>query len=77
MRRILSGKDVQVTAVGVSLTRPEDVLDVAGKGVGWTSGVAISMVGVSDFWLEGERKRRVRIGVIRDSRWQYLAEKLR
>ena len=77
MRRILSEKDVQVTAVGVSLTRPEDVLDVAGKGVGWTSGVAISMVGVSDFWLEGERKRRVRIGVIRDSRWQYLAEKLR
>lgn len=77
MRRILSEKDVQVTAVGVPLTRPEDVLDVAGKGVGWTSGVAISMVGVSDFWLEGERKRRVRIRVIRDSRWQYLAEKLR
>jgi hypothetical protein len=23
------------------LTRPEDVLDVAGKGVGWTSGAAM------------------------------------
>lgn len=57
VRRILSEKDVQVTAVGVSLTRPEDVLEVAGKGVGWTSGVAISMVVVSDFWLEGEGKR--------------------
>ena len=41
MRRILSEKDVQVTVVGTSLTRPEDVLDVAGKGVGWTSGVAM------------------------------------
>jgi hypothetical protein len=30
-----------VTAVGTSLTRPEDVLDVAGKAVGCTSGVAM------------------------------------
>lgn len=57
MSRILSEKDVQVTAVGVSLTRPEDVLDAAGKGVGWTSGVAISMVVGSDFWVGGEGKR--------------------
>ena len=41
VRRILSEKDVQVTAVGISLTKPEDVLDVAGKGVGWTSGAAM------------------------------------
>lgn len=57
MRRILSEKDVQVTAVGVSLTSPEDVLDVAGKGVGCTSGLAISMVVVSGFRLGGEGKR--------------------
>lgn len=41
VRRILSEKDVQVTPVGTSLTRPEDVLDVAGKGVGWTAGAAM------------------------------------
>ena len=45
VRRILSEKDVQVTAVGVFLTRPEDVLHVAGKGVGWTSGVAMLVSG--------------------------------
>ena len=41
VRSILSEKDVQVTTVVVSLTRPEDVLDVAGKGVGCTSGEAM------------------------------------
>jgi len=55
VRRILSEKDVQVTAVGTSLTRPEDVLDVAGKGVGWTEGVAMLKSGsVEWFWGENE-----------------------
>lgn len=41
VRRILSENDVQVTVVGVSLTRPEDVLHGAGKATGLTSGVAM------------------------------------
>lgn len=34
VRRILSEKEVQVTAVGMSRTRPSDVLVGAGNGVG-------------------------------------------
>lgn len=41
VRRILSEKDVQLTFVATSLTRPDDILDEAGKGDGWTSGVAM------------------------------------
>lgn len=52
--RILSEKEVQVTAVETSLTSPEEVLDEAGKGVGWTSGVAMLFGGGGWFGFEGE-----------------------
>jgi hypothetical protein len=41
VRRILSEKEVLVTVVGMEAMRPEDVLEGDGKGVCWTSGVAM------------------------------------
>lgn len=41
VRKILSENEVQVTVVGVSRTRPDDVFEGAGKAAEWTSGVAI------------------------------------
>lgn len=41
VRKVLSENEVQVTVVGCPFTRPDDVLDGAGKATGRTSGVAI------------------------------------